>query len=313
MVVAALLFFLPFAVFAGSVMWTRFSSSQIAQEHREHVSAVRDQVLRERLQQRQAAAISSGQAQQNSSGPPPYSPAYAASASSSSFSSSSSSPASPLPSAPLLHPESSPSPSAPPPPSAAPTASPRVPSRDCPICLESASFAVETNCAHLYCAQCFLEYFERGSASASIVPQAVVCPCCRRRVDALVTRFTLQEETAEAMPALLSRVQRYNTKFSGQPRSLRDSLEDTPTYLRRLVADVAASPASAIPLLFRTHFLLSLVGTLLYVFSPFDLLPELVFGVLGLVDDALIIVAVCVFAAGIYRTATLGRQAAQRA
>ena len=319
-----LLFLLPIGLFFSSAMWSSFSSSTIAAEHRDRVREVRAQVLRERLQsqQRREGGLSSPSA--------PISPA-------------------PLPSAPppYIHPRSAPSPSAPPlspPPSSipypegmasfpsassafasapAPSASASSPrpaptapradgpsaSRDCPICLDRASFAVETNCAHVYCAECILEYYERGGGGSALLLQPVVCPCCRRRVDALMTRFTAAEEGAGEMAGVLQKVQGYNSRFSSQPRSLRDSFSDTPTYLRRMGEELRRSPMGVVFLLVRTHFFLSLLGGVLYVMSPIDLLPELAMGILGLVDDALVILVVCVVLASIYRTVTMQRMA----
>ena len=311
-----ILFALPIAIFASSVMWTTHSTAPIAHEHREQISRVRERVLRERLeQQRQrerAAAQHTQLREQHTSQrpsapraadidthtlpPPPYEAATAssnsASDSASASASVSSSPASPRPSAPV-----------------ADRASPATATLDCPICLDKLTYAIETNCAHLYCAECFLEYYDRGAPAPSLLPQPVTCPCCRRRVDALITRFSHSEEHSPDMAALLTRIQHYNSRFSGESRPLSDHLRDTPVYLRRMAGEAVSSPSSLVRLLFRSHFALSVVGSLLYVFSPFDLLPELVFGVLGYVDDALILVAASVVLAGLYRAFTVQRQA----
>ena len=296
-----LIFVLPIGLFVTSAAWTNFSTSTIAAEHRDRVREVRAQVLRERLNL-QTQPRTAPNAFHLPSAPPASAP-----------------PLSPPPSS-IPYPEgvTSPSPSSSsssPSPRPAPTA-PRVDNaapRDCPICLDKASFAVETNCAHVYCAQCFLEYHERGGGGGgSLLLQPVVCPCCRRRVDAIMTRFTSTEESASDMAAILQRVQAYNARFSSQPRSFTESLSDTPTYLRRMGEELRHSPFGVVLMLVRTHFLLSLIGGVLYVVSPIDLLPELVMGVLGLVDDALVLLVICVVLASIYRTATVQRMA-QRA
>ena len=303
-----ILFALPIAIFASSVMWTTHSTAPIAQEHREQISRVRERVLRERLeQQRQrdrAAAqheqLREQQLTQRPSAPPttehdtstlPPPPSYDA-ATGNSNNAPTSSASSSRPSAPVAD---RPSPA----------------TLDCPICLDKLTFAIETNCAHLYCAECFLEYYERGAPAPSLLPQPVTCPCCRRRVDALITRFSPPEEHSTDMPPLLSRIQQYNSRFSGESRPLSDHLRDTPVYLRRMAGEAMSSPGGLVRLLFRSHFVLSVVGSMLYVFSPFDLLPELVFGVLGYVDDALILVAASVVLAGLYRAFTVQRQAQQ--
>ena len=222
-VLPLIIFAVPIGLFFSSVMWTSLSSSTIATEHRQHVSEVRERVLRERLHTQQLRERSA--AASPSSAPPLSSFPHSSAAPSPS--------ARPLPSAPPLpssipYPNASPSPPLHrPAPTAPPTAS-RSTDLQCPICLDPCSFSVETNCSHTYCAQCFLEYFERGGSS--VIPQAVVCPCCRRRVDALLTRFTAAEEASAEFAPILHKVQAYNWRYSSHPRSFRDSLQDTPTY-----------------------------------------------------------------------------------
>ena len=295
-ILPVIIFALPIAIFASSVMWTTHSTAPIAQEHREHISQVRERVLRERLEQqrqRERAAAQHTQLREQQLTQRPTAPS-APPASDESFTDtvppSSASAASPRPAA-----------------STAERPSPAT--MDCPICLDKLTYAIETNCSHLFCAECFLEYYERGAPAPSLLPQPVTCPCCRRRVDALITRFSTAEEHSGEMAALLSRIQQYNARFSGESRPLADHLRDTPVYLRRMAGEAVSSPGGLVRLLFRSHFILSVIGSLLYVFSPFDLLPELVFGVLGYVDDALILVAVSVVVAGLYRAFTMQRQA----
>ena len=52
-----------------------------------------------------------------------------------------------------------------------------------------------------------------------------------------------------------------------------------------------------------------LASVVLYILSPFDLVPEAVFGVLGLLDDVVIGCIFLVVAAGLYRQILLDRQA----
>ena len=48
---------------------------------------------------------------------------------------------------------------------------------NCPICLSSLSFAVDTNCSHTFCARCILSYWEHDQW-----PRAARCPVCRNGV-----------------------------------------------------------------------------------------------------------------------------------
>ena len=56
-----------------------------------------------------------------------------------------------------------------------------------------------------------------------------------------------------------------------------------------------------IVLLCRLHILLLLLLLILYLLSPLDLIPEALFGVLGLLDDFIILVSVVSYASVLYR------------
>ncbi len=89
----------------------------------------------------------------------------------------------------------------------------------CCICLSDPVFAVETNCAHLYCASDFFEFFRRVDTGLLGAPS---CPYCRQRVTLLLPYFTLSERNAaeldviEVRTGLLNKVKDFNRRFSGQ-------------------------------------------------------------------------------------------------
>ncbi|XP_035502840.2 RING-HC_RNF170 domain-containing protein isoform X3 [Scophthalmus maximus] len=47
----------------------------------------------------------------------------------------------------------------------------------CPVCLQTASFPVQTSCGHLFCAPCLIAYWRHGSWL-----DAISCPLCRQKV-----------------------------------------------------------------------------------------------------------------------------------
>ena len=51
------------------------------------------------------------------------------------------------------------------------------PAVNCPVCLGSIDCAVQTNCGHMFCAQCILEYWRHDQW-----PRPARCPVCRRQV-----------------------------------------------------------------------------------------------------------------------------------
>ena len=46
--------------------------------------------------------------------------------------------------------------------------------KDCCICLENKDSLIKTNCDHLFCEKCILEWFGKGNNT---------CPLCRKEID----------------------------------------------------------------------------------------------------------------------------------
>ncbi|XP_013857880.1 E3 ubiquitin-protein ligase RNF170 [Austrofundulus limnaeus] len=170
----------------------------------------------------------------------------------------------------------------------------------CPVCLQQAVLPVETNCGHLFCGSCIIAYWRYGTWLG-----AINCPICRQMVTLL---FPLFHETAspqrvqddEAEPQLMLRdINDYNRRFSGQPRSIMDRLRDVPTLLRHAFREMFS--VGGLFWMFRIRILLCLIGAVTYLASPLDILPEALFGLLGLLDDFFVILLLFVYISIMYR------------
>lgn len=124
----------------------------------------------------------------------------------------------------------------------------------------------------------------------------------------------------------------YNRAFSGEPRSLATQIREIPTMARHLWMDLwqgdvvdfllkvgalcinKCSRISVNRASMQTHvigralclqlrFLLVLAVVFVYLLAPFDLLPEAVYGFLGLADDLLMLLFVVLHVISLYRTA----------
>jgi len=101
----------------------------------------------------------------------------------------------------------------------------RTTGHDCAICLGQASLALETNCGHIYCGDCILEVWRRSNAL-----QATSCPYCRQRITIVLPYFSQEErdtaevEEIEARSRLLQEVHTYNRRYSGEPRTLVETI-----------------------------------------------------------------------------------------
>ncbi|XP_067453525.1 RING-HC_RNF170 domain-containing protein isoform X2 [Thunnus thynnus] len=84
----------------------------------------------------------------------------------------------------------------------------------CPVCLQTASFPVQTNCGHLFCAPCLITYWRHGSWL-----DAISCPLCRQKVSVLCHLFN-ESRTDRQSKEVLGEITDYNKRYSGAPRRL---------------------------------------------------------------------------------------------
>ncbi|XP_037071493.1 E3 ubiquitin-protein ligase RNF170-like isoform X2 [Pollicipes pollicipes] len=171
----------------------------------------------------------------------------------------------------------------------------------CAICLaDNIQLGIETNCGHIFCAQCLFTYRDHGSFVGPMK-----CALCRQPVTLLFPSFTEDELNSAELEEIQARdrarheASRYNRRFSGEPRELMEYLRDLPTLMRHLWAEFFSE--GGLFLMFRIRVVVCFLAALLYVASPLDILPEAVFGLLGLFDDIFIMVLIMIYVSVIYR------------
>ncbi|XP_051751737.1 E3 ubiquitin-protein ligase RNF170 isoform X3 [Ctenopharyngodon idella] len=117
-----------------------------------------------------------------------------------------------------------------------------------------------------------------------------------------------QTPDGQVEPALiLTDINDYNRRFSGQPRSLLDRLRDVPTLLRHAFREMFS--VGGLFWMFRIRILLCLVGALTYLASPLDFIPEGVVGLLGFMDDFFVILLLFIYISIMYREVVTQRLA----
>ncbi|OQR74881.1 RING finger protein-like, partial [Tropilaelaps mercedesae] len=166
----------------------------------------------------------------------------------------------------------------------------------CLICLEALQLPVETNCGHLFCAECLLKWLEGvGSRSAT-----TSCPACRQHVSVLLKGFAqAQVESDDQQMQLLRRINQYNRRYSGEPRPWIEHVRDLPLLLRHVFNEFFS--LGGLMYMFRLRIFLCFLAALVYLISPLDMIPEAVFGLLGLLDDLFVLVLLGVYMTLIYR------------
>lgn len=161
----------------------------------------------------------------------------------------------------------------------------------CPVCLQQATFPIETNCGHLFCGSCIIAYWRCGSWLG-----AIHCPICRQTVTLFLPLFNdSQQDGAQ----VLEDVNDYNRRFSGQPRTIMERIMDLPTLLRHAFREMFS--VGGLFWMFRIRILLCLLGALLYLASPLDFIPEALFGILGFLDDFFVVFLLLIYISIMYR------------
>ncbi|PSN46715.1 E3 ubiquitin-protein ligase [Blattella germanica] len=179
-------------------------------------------------------------------------------------------------------------------------------SERCPICLNSHQLAVETNCGHLYCGNCLRTYI---LGVGILTP--ISCPMCRQSVTMLFVCFTAQEiqtSPSSTVNLLYTMVENYNSRYSGTPRSIVETIRDMPTLLRHLWNEFFS--VGGLVAMFRVRICLCLVAAILYLFLPLDIIPEAVFGIVGFLDDIFVLFVLVIYISIIYRRLVSNRRLA---
>ncbi|OMO69400.1 E3 ubiquitin-protein ligase [Corchorus capsularis] len=132
--------------------------------------------------------------------------------------------------------------------------------------------------------------------------QACKCPLCRRHITLLVPgEASLSERQNPAVAEILEKVEKYNRYFGGQSNGLIQRMQDLPFLLRRLLREMT-DPQRTLPFVIRARVYLAMFLSAIYIFSPIDIIPEAVLGIVGLLDDLLIALVCFLHVAAIYRS-----------
>lgn len=155
-------------------------------------------------------------------------------------------------------------------------------SQSCPVCLQTTSFPVQTNCGHLFCAPCLMAYWRHGTWL-----DAISCPLCRQKVSVLCHLFKESRSDHQSKEVLVE-ISNYNRRYSGAPRRVTDYLCDAPLLLQMLLRGLGTMGGLVWIFLFRV--VLCCVGTVVSISSPpLETDPSLC-GLLGVLDDLVVVI-----------------------
>ncbi|CAI4230862.1 unnamed protein product [Auanema sp. JU1783] len=158
----------------------------------------------------------------------------------------------------------------------------------CAICYGNFRFTVLTNCGHMYCCECIHGYWSfRGN-----IISLIKCPICRTDITLLLpVDWPTTPDDQNHLRDNLSKLDNYNKRFSGN-RPWLDYITDLPVLVPYILRNIFGF--NALTIMFRIRVLVTVMLICGYVLSPFDIIPEAVYGALGLMDDIFVVVVLLV-------------------
>uniref|UniRef100_A0A8C7A2R3 RING-type domain-containing protein n=1 Tax=Nothoprocta perdicaria TaxID=30464 RepID=A0A8C7A2R3_NOTPE len=149
----------------------------------------------------------------------------------------------------------------------------------CPICLQTATCPVETNCGHLFCGPCLITYWKHSPCLG-----AITCPLCRQKVRVL-SLVVIYKPTKQ----IVHDIRNYNKRFSGQPRpvSFADYLYDMPLLLTVVLRGIFTW--DGLVWIFFLRVAVCALGAIICLPSPFNTMPGLLCRILGAADDMVVV------------------------
>jgi RING finger protein 170 len=175
----------------------------------------------------------------------------------------------------------------------------------CSICLDLFEHAVETSCSHAFCGTCLLEYWRAKGKNSPIT-----CPLDRATISFIIPSHTLRAQcdalradppaapadaaaAAAGAPMPLSsarhvdaQLDEYNLRFEQVSRRWA---QRNMGFARTMLDDFWT-----LPCLHKALVCTALMVGIGYMISPFDLLPESQLGIIGLIDDVVVWLALSV-------------------
>ncbi|KAJ0026262.1 hypothetical protein Pint_07017 [Pistacia integerrima] len=139
--------------------------------------------------------------------------------------------------------------------------------------------------------------------------QPCKCPLCRRQITLLVpTQASVSDRHNPSVANTLQQLETYNRLFGGRTNGLIQRMQDLPFLLRRLLRELV-DPQRSLPLVIRARVYITMILSAIYILSPIDIIPEGILGIVGLLDDLLILLIGFLHVAALYRSVLYYRHA----
>jgi uncharacterized membrane protein YkvA (DUF1232 family) len=166
----------------------------------------------------------------------------------------------------------------------------RLDDNECCICLvEPKVFRVAVTCGHSYCANCIFSIYAKRNH------EQIECPLCRAKIITIFKAFP-EVEPAEKVEEIRMLIRDYNSKY-GDDRSVKRTIVELPFVLAKVVDHIFSFKFLLYFIKTAVFFKMALVA-IIYFMLPVDVMPTSYLGVIGVIDNVAVVVAVGLFAVG---------------
>ncbi|CAN6998245.1 unnamed protein product [Brassica oleracea var. botrytis] len=175
----------------------------------------------------------------------------------------------------------------------------RSPENDkCSICHAHFTAPCQANCSHWFCGNCIMTVWRYNNSTL----RPCKCPLCRRPISLIVpSEDTTQDRNDSTVAEVLRNLETYNRLFGGGSISLVQRMQDLPFLLQRLLWEMM-DPQRTFLLIIKARVYIAMILSAIYIISPIDIIPEGVLGIVGLLDDLLIVLICFLHVASLYRS-----------
>lgn len=114
---------------------------------------------------------------------------------------------------------------------------------------------------------------------------------------------TDRQATIQHIKDTNEKIKCYNRRFSNIRRGWWDYFTDIPLMVYHMWCE--ATGRTGLLLFCRMQVIIAVLACFMYICLPFDIIPESVYGVVGIVDDFIILLTVLVYLSFLYRSIVL--------
>nr|GMD53109.1 E3 ubiquitin-protein ligase RNF170-like [Ipomoea batatas] len=168
----------------------------------------------------------------------------------------------------------------------------------CSVCHGNFHIPCQANCSHWFCGNCILQVWDHGSAL-----QPCKCPLCRRQITLLVpSEASSRQRQSPEVSDVFTRVETYNRLFGQHSTGLLQKLQDLPFLLSGDCCERLQTLKRSLSICYPGTRISGCFFKRTVCPQPIDIIPEGFLGIIGFLDDLIIVFICFLHVAALYRS-----------